>query len=227
MFNFYSFFLSGLILLLAPHSALALGSEKGEITSAPSFFSPLHLTNGTDQVLESRAKSFVEKMADEGIGFLGNEDLSESERKKAFEKLLQKNFDMKTIGRFALGRYWKTSSKAEREEYLKLFEDMIIDVYSRRFNDYNGQSLDIISARTEGASDFMVFSEIVPQDGPKISVDWRVRKKKNGSFKIVDIMVEGVSMSLTQRSDFASVIQRGGGKVEVLLVHLRENNQEN
>ena len=97
---------------------------------------------------------------------------------------------------------------------------MIVSVYSRRFSDYNGQSLEVKSARPEGKYDVLVQSFIVPDNGQKIRLDWRVRPKK-GRYKVVDVIVEGVSMALTQRSDFASVIQRGGGDVSVLLDHLK------
>jgi phospholipid transport system substrate-binding protein len=162
------------------------------------------------------AKSFVDKMAQTGIGFLGNEGLTDEQRTAEFRKLLNANFDMATIGRFALGRYWKTATPAQQTEYQKLFKTMIVKIYSRRFKDYNGQKLEVTAARADGETDVMVSSSIVPPNGQKISVDWRVRNNK-----IVDILVEGVSMALTQRSDFASVIQRGGGNVDVLLEHLR------
>lgn len=169
---------------------------------------------------EEKAKDFITKLTSDGIGVIES-GLDEDERKSAFRKLLTNNFDMKTIGRFALGRYWKTSTKKQQTEYLDLFKDMIVRVYSKRFNDYDGQKITVNGSRLAGKSDVIVSSQIVPANGPKISVEWRVRNKK-GTLKVVDIIVEGVSMSLTQRSDFASVIQRGGGNVEVLLDHLRQ-----
>lgn len=167
------------------------------------------------------AKKFIHTLAETGIGFLEDQSLSDDERKKEFRGVLKDNFDMKTIGRFALGRYWKTSSDSQKEEYLELFEDMVVDVYSRRFSEYNGEGFEVLSARPQGKNDAIVASAIVPSSGPKISVEWRIREKKDGTLKVIDIMVEGVSMSLTQRSDFASVIQRGGGNIDVLLTHLR------
>lgn len=128
---------------------------------------------------------------------------------------------MNTIGRFALGTYWKSASPAQQVEYQKLFRDMIIKVYSKRFSDYKGQQFVVKSARQENEKDSIVTSFIVPGDGPEVKVDWRVRNK-GGSYKIVDIVVEGVSMSQTQRADFASVIQRGGGDINVLLNELRK-----
>ncbi len=157
----------------------------------------------------------------EGISTLENKNMSEEKRQKKFSDLLHNNFDMKTIARFSLGKYWRTSTKPEQKEYLKLFEDMIVGVYSRRFSNYDGQKIEVTEARAEGKADIIVSSVIIPETGSKIDVDWRVRKKKNGQLKVIDIIVEGVSMSMTQRSDFSSVIQRGGGKIEVLLAHLR------
>ena len=174
--------------------------------------------------IDAGAKDFVEKLANDGIGFLSDDSLSVDQRKVKFKKFLIKNFDMKTIGRFALGRYWKSTSQKEQKEYLTLFEQMIVEVYSKRFSEYNGQSLEVLTARPEGKKDAIVSSVIVPDSGPKVRVDWRVRYKNN-SYRVIDIIVEGVSMALTQRSDFASVIQRGGGKVEVLLAHLRVEDQ--
>lgn len=126
---------------------------------------------------------------------------------------------MKTIGRFSLGRYWRVSTAEQRREYLDLFNHMIIQVYSNRFSEYSGQSFETAGFRQESEKDTIVTSYI-SDDKTKVQVDWRVRHK-NGHYKVVDVMVEGVSMSMTQRSDFSSVIQRGGGNISVLLDHLR------
>jgi phospholipid transport system substrate-binding protein len=168
----------------------------------------------------SGAEMFIDKMAQQGIGFLGDASMSDDQRKAEFKKLLNTNFDMNTIGRFALGRYWKSASDAQRSEYMELFKRMTINVYAQRFSDYKGQKLQVRGSRAEGESDILVNSAILQPSGPEVVVDWRVRKK-GGAYKIVDVVVEGVSMAVTQRSDFASVIQRGGGDLNVLLAHLK------
>ncbi len=167
------------------------------------------------------AEAFVNGMAQRAIDFLGDESITHDQRQAKFKKLLKTSFDMKTIGRFALGRYWRASNEAERKEYLKLFETMVVEVYSNRFGEYKGQTVEVRSARLDGETDAIVTSYVLPVgSGSEIQVDWRVRRK-GGQYKIIDVIVAGVSMSVTQRSDFASVIQRGGGKVNVLLAHLR------
>lgn len=167
------------------------------------------------------AQKFVEGMAQRGIDFLGNPNLNQDQRKAEFRKLLRASYDLKTIGRFALGTYWRSASPSQQAEYQKLFEKMVVNVYANRFGEYKGQKLEVRGARAEGASDVIVSSFIVPAGGgEEIQVDWRVRSK-GGAHKVIDVIVAGVSMAMTQRSDFASVIQRGGGDIGVLLEHLR------
>jgi phospholipid transport system substrate-binding protein len=168
----------------------------------------------------SGAQNFIESMAQRALDFLGDPDMPMELKKTSFRKLLEESFDMNTIGRFSMGRYWRVSTKQQKQEYLTLFRERVIDVYSGRFSEYKGQKFETRGFRAEGTKDTIVHSFIVPDSGPEVQVDWRVRYK-DGSYRVVDVIVEGVSMSVTQRSDFSSVIQRGGGNVEVLINHLR------
>lgn len=174
----------------------------------------------TDQVGKG-AREFIDGMAQRAIDFLGDADLTQEQKQSKFRSLLQDSFDMETIGRFALGRYWRVATPEQRKEYQRLFRDMVIKVYSDRFKEYKGQKVETRSVRPDGEKDALVTSFIVPESGPEVQVDWRVRYK-DGKYRIIDVIVEGVSMSVTQRSDFSSVIQRGGGDVEVLLAHLKQ-----
>lgn len=167
------------------------------------------------------AENFVDNMTKRGINFLGDENMTKEEQKAEFDQLLNDSFDMETIGRFALGKHWRSASGAQQKEYQSLFKKMILEVYSARFSDYRGQELEVTGARAEGKADVLVNSVIKGHGEPEVSVDWRVRYA-NGQYKVIDVIVAGVSMGLTQRSDFASVIQRGGGNINVLLEHLRK-----
>ena len=167
------------------------------------------------------AQKFISKMGDDAINFLEDSGLSQAQKEKRFRQMLQTKFDLPTIGRFALGKNWKNATSAQKTEYQKLFENLVVRVYSARFGEYNGQGFEVTSYKDVGKKDISVTSYITPDNGAKVRVDWRVRHK-DGQYKIIDVVIEGVSMSLTQRSDFASVIQRGGGDIEVLLAHLRK-----
>jgi phospholipid transport system substrate-binding protein len=167
------------------------------------------------------AQNFIDSMGKRAIDFLADEELSIDEKQQSFRRLLEDSFDMNTIGRFSLGRYWRVSTKQQQDEYLSLFRERVIEIYSQRFEEYKGQGFETRGYRSDNPKDTIVHSFIIPKEtGAEIQVDWRVRYK-NGRYKVVDVIVEGVSMSVTQRSDFSSVIQRGGGNIESLLAHLR------
>ena len=204
--------------------AMALSGDKGSRMPSSLALETLIKVNGDNhQALLDGSKSLIEDISTRGIGFLSDKSLGEKKRESEFRDLLNDSFDMKTIGRFALGRYWRGTTDAQKKEYQKLFNELIVRVYTARFKEYDGQKLEVAGARKDSANDdVIVKSLIIPNSGgQKVAVEWRVRQK-NGKFKVVDISVEGVSMALTQRSDFASVIQRGGGDVEALLAHLRK-----
>jgi phospholipid transport system substrate-binding protein len=148
---------------------------------------------------------------------------SETERERQFRVLFEQAFDLPAISRFVLGPYWRTATDAQHQEFTKLFENYVIHAYTVRFNAYAGQQLKVGNARPEGDSGALVQSEIAVPNGnqPPVKVDWRVSKSADG-YRITDVTVEGVSMALTERQEFASVIQRGGGQVDALLKLLRE-----
>lgn len=171
----------------------------------------------------SGALQFVKSTAEAGLTFLSNANSTQEQKKSEFRKLLNNSFDLDTIGRFTLGRYWNTATPAQQQQFLTLFRKMVVAVYANRFGDYKGQKFEVKSARAISDTDTLVTSFIVPVDGGEnIQVDWRVRSK-GGNNKIVDVLVSGVSMGVTQRSDFSSVIQRGGGDINVLLEHLKKD----
>lgn len=222
MLNYRTLLYVGLLSVLllvsgAPNAHAIKPIER--ITNTSQNSALIYISNEIDH---ERAKQTVQSMGEKAIGFLGDSGLSLAQKERAFKEILTNNFDMKTIGRFALGKNWRIATAAEKEEYQRLFEQAAIRIYSSRFGEYQGEGFIVEKVRANGKKDALVTSYIVSKAGAKFQVDWRLRVKKDGSYKIIDILVEGVSMSLTQRSEFASIIQRGGGKISVLLDHLRK-----
>ena len=172
-----------------------------------------------DPALEGvQAEQFVKKLSNEAIDVLSATKDDPEARRPAFQELLNKNFDMDMIARFALGRYWSVATPEEQKRYTQLFKKMVVDVYAKRFEEYSDQTVKVLGNKPAGRKDVIVNSQIVSASGgAPISVDWRVRKGR-----VIDVIVEGVSMSVTQRSEFASIIQRGGGEISALLEHLEQ-----
>lgn len=171
------------------------------------------------------AKTFIRSLANDAIQLMGRKDAPQPERIAKFREMFTRGFDVEAIGRFVLGRYWRDATEAEQKEYLKLFEDLILATYAGRFSEYSGETLTVLDARPDEDRFTLVTSQINRTGGnPPIRLDWRIAES-NGAYKIVDVIVEAVSMSVTQRSEFASVIQRGGGKVASLITALRDKTK--
>lgn len=166
----------------------------------------------------SDAKASINNLAKSAISIISDKSLGEPQVKAKFATLLRNNFSTKTIGKFALGRYWRQATPKQQAEYLTLFEKMVVNVYTQRFSEYSGQTVEVTGGRKDDKSgDILVNTRINQTNGTQpVPVDWRIR-----GGKIIDVIVSGVSMSVTQRDDFASVIQQGGGKVDALLTYMR------
>jgi phospholipid transport system substrate-binding protein len=146
---------------------------------------------------------------------------TQSQRLERFRELLRQDFDVPGIARFVLGRYWNTASEEQRTEYVKLFEDYIVMAYATRLSEYTGETFKVTGSRPD-ADGAIVSSQIVrPSGAAPVKVDWRLTGR-DGKYKISDVSVDGISMAVTQRSEFASVIQHNGGQVQGLITMLRQ-----
>jgi len=172
--------------------------------------------------IEDGSRQFIQVMADQAIQSLRADGLAQAERVKRFRVLFNDNFAVKSIGKFVLGRYWRKANDDEKKEYLSLFEDLMVISYVDRFDSYAGNALKLKNARTENKTTVTVFSEIKRPGGAKpIHIDWRVGT--NGTiYKVLDVVVEGASMSSTMRSDFGSIIRQKNGKVSGLIDELKK-----
>ncbi len=161
--------------------------------------------------------ALIKSLVNEGVAQLKQPDQSPSMRAANFRALLEAGFDIPLISRFVLGRYWRTASDAERHEFATLFEDWIVRTYANRFKGYSGQTIRVTGTRPESATSTVVLSQFINPNAPDpVRVEWHVRKEADGSYKIYDISVEGVSMALTERDEISAVADRNGGTAAAL-----------
>ncbi|MDD3288063.1 MAG: ABC transporter substrate-binding protein [Alphaproteobacteria bacterium] len=176
---------------------------------------PAQAAQNTDPI------QFIQNLGDQAVSILADKSITVEQRNEKFRGMLRDSFDLLTIGRFVIGRAWNSATPDQQKEYVSLFESLVIKTYSDRFSLYTGEGFKARLSRSEGDKDFIVSSDITHPDGsPPTTVDWRVRLK-NGKLGILDVVVEGVSMSVTQRQEYSSIIQRNGGDIEGLLVEMR------
>ena len=177
---------------------------------------------------EEGAKNFIKAMTEDAISMLTVKDIKRSERARRFRIFMNKNFAIKGIAKFVLGRQWRKASDEQQEEYLRLFEDLMVVTYSDRFEKYSGEKLIIKGAEIRGEKDAIVHTTMVKANNATkpLKVAWRVRGKGE-TFTIIDVMVEGISTIMTQKSEFASFIKQNGGKLDALLKELKKRVQDN
>ncbi len=161
------------------------------------------------------ARDFVADLADRATTIL-NGDGSMDERRRGLRELLQEGFDVPFIARAALGPPYRDLSDEQRSAYVDAFERWVIATYATRLDDYTGQRVEITGAAPQGNQDARVTTRVVGNQEP-VRIDWRVRER-GGALQIIDVEVEGVSMTISQRNEFASVMQRRGidGLIELL-----------
>ena len=171
------------------------------------------------------ADDFVRGLGSDAIHMLSDKSLDASQREDEFRRLLHKGFDVDEISRFVLGRFWRQATDEQKSEYRKLFEDYLVKAYSARLGDYSGETFLVKNFNPTEDDDVVVHSQIDRPGAEPIRVDWRCRKS-DSDYKIIDVVVDGVSMAITQRQEFTSVIQNGGGKIDVLIDQLRKKTAE-
>jgi phospholipid transport system substrate-binding protein len=142
------------------------------------------------------------------------------QRRQRVAAILRRAVDVEGVGRFILGRYWRTATPEQQQEYLQLFEETLIHNLASRFGEYQGVRFALGRNQTRTEEDALV-STVVERPGmAPFSLDWRVADV-GGQPRVVDVIAEGTSLRLTQRSEYASVISRNGGNVAALLSAMR------
>jgi phospholipid transport system substrate-binding protein len=164
------------------------------------------------------AQQFVRSLGDRVMALL-QEDISPEERQAELRQVLNEATDLDLVGRLVLGRYWRSATEEQRAEYTDLFRRFVMQNLASRLDTYRGQSYQITGAQVVDDRDALVSTRITRPGSPPLKVDWRLRDT-DGDLKIIDVIVEGVSMVVSQRSEFASVI--GSAGMDGLLDRLRE-----
>lgn len=165
------------------------------------------------------AADHISRMSAQAISTLQADGAPLADRERALRPTLREGFDMPRIARFVAGRYWKRATPDQQESYVHAFSDYVLTTYARRLGGYAGEDLKILAEKPAGPKDTLVKSQIVSSNGgPAIDAEWRVRNGGPTGPKVIDVSVEGVSMAVTQRQDFAAVIRRDGfdGLINVL-----------
>jgi phospholipid transport system substrate-binding protein len=168
----------------------------------------------------ARATAFIEAAGNELVAAINDPRLDLPARRERVAAVLRRTIDIEGTGRFILGRYVRQASPAELAEYNRLFDDIIVRNLSARFGEFRGVRFSLGRSQQRTEEDALVTTIIERPNTAPFALDWRVAEI-GGQPKVVDVIAEGTSLRLTTRSEYAAVIQRGGGRVAVLLEAMR------
>lgn len=139
---------------------------------------------------------------------------SSSERR--LMAVIESETNLSLLARMTLGRYWRQATIQQRKVFADVFRRYLLQSFTSRLRRYAGAGLGavhdrfaITATKKAGKNDIVVRSLIKPPSGASLEVDWRLRAR-DGRFFIIDLVVEGVSLLITQRSEFGSVVERIG-----------------
>ncbi|WP_160121083.1 MlaC/ttg2D family ABC transporter substrate-binding protein [Rhodovarius lipocyclicus] len=172
------------------------------------------------QIDTNRASAFIQASGTELVGVINNPGIPADQRRQKVADILRRSVDIEGVARFVIGRFWRQASAQEQQEFLTLFEESLVRNLAGRFGEYQGVRFEMGRSQSRTDDDALVSTIVTRPGTAAFNLDWRV-SDVNGAPRIVDLIAEGTSLRLTTRSEYSSVIQRGGGQVSSLITALK------
>ena len=164
---------------------------------------------------------FINSISGEASEILSSK-LSESEKVSKLKMIAEESVDIDGVGLYTLGKYRKTLTNEQKEEYKKLFREYFLKSFSGRLVVYNDAKIAVISEEIKNEKYTIVYSKLIgTTDRPEVKIDWRVYTKNPEKPLIRDLVIEGLSLARTQKEEFNSIIENSGGDISALFINLR------
>lgn len=171
------------------------------------------------------AAQFIRDLGNRAIAELADDSTPMEKRVDKFRAMVNDGFAMNAISRFVLGRYARVASDEEMAEFHDVFLKVVTQRFLPLFEGYTEADFKVDGAKVDPRSDklFLVQTRVrSPRNENFVKAGWRVQDREN-DMQIVDVLAEGVSMAITLRSEYSSVIQQNGGQVAALIEKLEKN----
>ncbi len=171
-------------------------------------------------------EQLVQKITEEVLTAIkSDQQLARGDKVKAIklaeEKVLP-YIDFEEATRLAVGRAWSQASPEQRKKLVSEFRNMLVRTYSNAIEAYQGQSLKVLPSRKQDAKDeATVRAQFMRPGAPPLPMEFQMRKT-GSDWKVYDIAVEGISLVLTYRSEFDSVVKQEG--IDGLIKRLSQKN---
>jgi phospholipid transport system substrate-binding protein len=170
---------------------------------------------------EAGARAVIAETVEEVLAVLRDKSVSTQGRIRSIEKIVYGRFDLEVMSRLVLARNWKRFSEEQKAEYVEEFKRYLTNSYGNRIERYDQQTVEILGEREEPRGDVVVKTKVVGGEFEGALVDYRLRNQ-TGDWRVIDVVIEGISMVSNYRDQFKSIVSSGGP--ELLLEKLREKN---
>ena len=157
------------------------------------------------------------------MAVLAKKDASSRVRVSEIEQIVFNVFDFSTMSKLVLARNWKRFNDEQRKEFTREFKLYLSRTYGGRLDRFSQTNIEVYGARIEPRGDVTVLSRVVGGEFDGITMNYRMRERK-GQWKVIDVIVENVSLVSNFRSQFGEVISRGGP--ESLFAKMQAKNAE-
>lgn len=194
---------------------LAVSASLLLATSLPSF---------ADQATES----YVNTNANIALSTLNDPDLDSTERREAFQTLMNRFTDMERVSRFVLGKYANRFSDAEMDRYFDAYSRYALATYEAQLDQYRGNAVEVTGSTDRSENDSIV-ETVIRRPGGDIVVKWRVLKF-DGAYQVVDVAlnIDGneLWLAIEQRAQFLSILDRNGGNADALVSRINSMSED-
>lgn len=163
--------------------------------------------------------SFVREVGDQLVAVI-NSPGSFADKRAQLRAIVDRNVDVEGIARFCLGRYWRLATPEQQREYVAVFHDVLVNSITGHLGEYKGVHYTLGRVTPHDDNTVWVTTTIYRPNNPPADVQW-VIASQGGTFRIEDLVVEGTSLRLTQRSDYASYLQHHDNNVGELISAMR------
>lgn len=172
---------------------------------------------------KEKAMAFVQNVTKTGIEEIINANVSQKEKDQRFAKLFNDALDLDFIGQFVLGRNWRTATAQQRKDFIATYRELNIKTWSKRFDEFKGRHFTFENVVDSKSKNQVFVNSAVPMDqGEPAKVVWRVKDEGDGKYKIVDIIIENVSLAITARNEYTAFIKNNPGGIDALIKDLQE-----
>lgn len=184
-------------------------------------FAPAWGESEDERTAVPAAESFIHDFIDGGVAVLRDESLTPAARNGIFHRFILDSFDSNFAGRFAFGRGWNIATAKQRSEYLDLFRADMLRVGNRLFRGYRDETLEVLRIVRQAGGKLLVRTRLTNPRSAVRDIDFRLRPD-DGSFRIIDVRLEGFSMLSSYRAEITGRLLQGG--VAGVLEMLRQRN---